>query len=843
MDKFIKIDHDGEFTHYNVKDNEYDNISEKMYESYLKGLTCKDCIIETNRLPDKSILLMKVNDEIKSKKKFMLEVKKLILKHVQLDEKYFDATFFNIDDESYLSFHYLLFDKIICEFVIDQVMKKLNVDVELVDYLLMYNNKYEIVYPKLDDYEFFDCLKLFSLRNKSVINYKIKSKWLKGLTYEHYVNGVLNGQDNVKKAWLWKDIPEEHLRKTCLLHKGNFQNFIKNRKISDSGVDILVLHDDGSYTFVQCKNYNSSIYVHSLAGFYRMMANYLNVKGEVYYTSKLSKNVSSELFLKHDRIQYIQKKINKNYFKSSMNENASLKLYPYQEDVVDNYLVPYYQENNVGHLVLPCGTGKTLITAYYAYNNYKTTIVISLLIQYAEQNINRFCEYFNYDESILICSKSGTRDIDEINGRLENCDKKSKILLSFTYKSVDILNEIIGDLEDFIIIIDEFHNLSWDNIFDKNNKFYDVVRNKNYKKCFVSATPVIYDLENDEGLDLKIFGKRIYEMTFQYAIDNKLICDYTVLVPTIVKENTKNMLKKFDEDYINEIDGFNELLGKVMFFVKGITNYGTKKSIVYLNTLSEVDAFMEVLLECNKKYYKLDLYVDKIIYKTSQNQRTKIFKEYEEFDGYGVLCCVNILSECFDMKCCKCIFDTTEMNNQAKIIQRMCRAIRINGNDNHAIVMLWGKNDELVHFVESLCKSDVNFVKKVMVMDDIYDEEVKTVKIVKSIENKKLEIADFLIAFKNNVLDNVNFVIDEDQLCKILSYYDRYNLRKSLRKLNEDNNLKLTENIHFLIKKTKYKNQDRTMYCFTLEGAIKFAMSSGKKITEQVLEEINNLVN
>ena len=71
--------------------------------------------------------------------------------------------------------------------------------------------------------------------------------------------------------------------------------------------------------------------------------------------------------------------------------------------------------------------------------------------------------------------------------------KKERWLLSCTYKSVDMLSFVINR-RDILIIIDEFHNLSINNISNKSNPFYKLLKSNN-KILLMSATPRIYDLE------------------------------------------------------------------------------------------------------------------------------------------------------------------------------------------------------------------------------------------------------------------------------------------------------------------------------------------------------------
>lgn len=132
---------------------------------------------------------------------------------------------------------------------------------------------------------------------------------------------------------------------------------------------------------------------------------------------------------------------------------------------------------------------KTLISCYIALK-YKIVIFITPLREYCKQNIYRFLEY-EIDRKCMLIDCDGTRNIDKINDFITN---NNKILLSVTFKSCDIINEIIDNIDDVIIIFDEFHNFSYNNIYNEDDNIYKIINNDKHKKLYMSATPRIYEL-------------------------------------------------------------------------------------------------------------------------------------------------------------------------------------------------------------------------------------------------------------------------------------------------------------------------------------------------------------
>jgi superfamily II DNA or RNA helicase len=87
-----------------------------------------------------------------------------------------------------------------------------------------------------------------------------------------------------------------------------------------------------------------------------------------------------------------------------------------------------------------------------------------------------------------------------------------------TYDSVDILNEIINELNEVFIIIDEYHNLSENNLTDPINNINQLLETNN-KILFLSATPL-----KD---NIKYFGDKIFRYSW-YVDDDYLYNIYIV---------------------------------------------------------------------------------------------------------------------------------------------------------------------------------------------------------------------------------------------------------------------------------------------------------------------------
>ena len=231
---------------------------------------------------------------------------------------------------------------------------------------------------------------------------------IKGDQYETFIKIFL--ENDSKKTWLWKDIPENELKKSSILGDWNEHRLVrKDNKINsipDLGCDIL-MKDNEDYILIQCKNFDltNNVTIHHLAGFYAMISHY-NMRGIVYYSSKLSPNI--KLLKPNNNIEFIKQEIIDNTQPIILNKTI-LSPYYYQIEAYEQL-----KNSKRAILNLPCGMGKTL-TSIMIGKDYDNIIIISPLIAYSKQNLERFQnELIDEKYNSIIINSEGIRDKDEI---------------------------------------------------------------------------------------------------------------------------------------------------------------------------------------------------------------------------------------------------------------------------------------------------------------------------------------------------------------------------------------------------------------------------------------------
>lgn len=542
---------------------------------------------------------------------------------------------------------------------------------------------------------------------------------IKGLEYEKQV--ILHLLKSNKLVFGWNDIPIDVFIQSKIFE--NYSDKLNFRRkslpdvhgVPDTGCDVYYFDEQHKrWVIVQCKNYTGTVTLDKLAGFYGMLLS-TELHGELFYTSSLSEPITR---YSQKKIKYIKHPYIDDNTKIIQENRVRLQPYNYQTEAI-NTMVKHQR----GIMVLACGLGKTLISIHWA-ERFNVVIIFSPLMPHAKQNLERFKnEYHDAYEYILVDS-DGTRNINEIIPHLNQ-----KVVLSVTYKSHDVINNLINyipDKNNIGIVIDEFHNLTCDNLMNKDDSFYKIFEQE-YNFLFVSATPKIYDTDNDDYLDnFTVTGKVEYEYELGKAIQEKLICDYDVFVPDISITPSDQLIGVYEYLDIKDLSNIDNDV-KAHFLLRGMEENGHSKCICYSKDIEDTKQLNEAFNRI-KKYHALELYIETIISDTKQKEREKILKGFSETKKKALICSVRILDECIDIPKCDSVFITSTQTNKIRTIQRVCRANRkdpSNPNKRSGIYMWTNENEQITELIANLKEFDSTFT-------------IDKVKICNISDNKKL---------------------------------------------------------------------------------------------------------
>ena len=694
----------------------------------------------------------------------------------------------------------------------------------------------------------------------------------KGFNYEKQIKNSIIENTNYN-AYLWNECPEFILIENNLIkspeHNKNIRKAIKEGTLhnhKDIGIDIIQVDSNNNcVAIIQCKNgYLNGVCIKDIAGIMTRSAFNKLLPSVIYYTDKLSNNLNMLIDLNTNvyktDFSNINYKSNNIYFikepyiitnEISIDDNTPLTFIPYeyQLDAV-NKIIDNFTITNRSILAIPCGCGKTYIS-YLISLKYKKIIIISPLIEFASQNLLRYIEY-GYDKiNTILINNDGIRDIDIIKKKIK---ENEKLLISSTFKSMDIINECL-DLfdEDTLFIIDEFHNLSKNNISDKDDDIYKLLIT-NHKILFMSATPRIYDIEYldedynentiidyDSKFD-ELFGKIVYNMSLTEAIINKYITDYKIWLPSI-HENKDELNKELSIYDIND-----ELKNRCKYLFSCLSNNGSRKTIIYCKDTNDMNNMIDTVNKLND-FYNLDIDIYSISCENTNKERKNILKSFSKTDDkIQLLFNIKILNECIDIPSCDSIYISYPPKNKITTIQRINRATRINKNNPYKIanIYIWcDEYEEILETLSSIKEYDIMFKDKIKInaVDFYHSKKDKELELIENdkilLSNYTLGIKEFksltwnekLIKLEEYIIENgkLPFTTDKNKNIKILGLW------VSTQKQNYKNNTWIMKNEEikkqweeFIEKYKEYFKSDIEKWKENLNKLKKYIIENGK---------------
>ena len=231
-----------------------------------------------------------------------------------------------------------------------------------------------------------------------------------------------------------------------------------------------------------------------------------------------------------------------------------------------------YLEHNTGRLVMPCGTGKSLVAMWAAEENAGvggTVLYLVPSIALMGQTMREWARNRNISHTYLgICSdrtvgrrssdRDAARDLAELSMPVTTdrvgiaqalaCPVGDKMRVVFsTYQSLPVLSQALSDDFSFdLVVCDEAHRTTGiDKPTDDEVSAFRLIHDKTAVpaqfRLFMTATERIYTASaksraatSDKDIysmdDEAIYGPLLYEMSFKDAIDAGLLSDYEVLI-------------------------------------------------------------------------------------------------------------------------------------------------------------------------------------------------------------------------------------------------------------------------------------------------------------------------
>ena len=404
------------------------------------------------------------------------------------------------------------------------------------------------------------------------------------------------------------------------------------------------------------------------------------------------KNIFNELKIKNIIEKYKNKRTKKDAINNEIIDEAlcinNVQPNRHQQYVLE-FIEDFFALCNIGKIVWACGLGKALLSILIVKLLKFKSVAIGVPSNYLQKQMKKeILKIFPNKNNILFVGgeddsiKSTTNNKQIIQFLNTNINSEPKFVVS-TYHSCYLLAN--NDIKFEFKIGDEAHHLV--GIEKEENKGFRLFHKINgVKSLFMTATEKytemlridkqIYSMEDET-----IFGKCIDTKSVHWAIENKKITDYDVLV----LKNTENEVDEIASSL--NLNVFNkEIFISGYMCLKSFEKYSDLTHLLsYHNTTEDAELskkYINEILSLNiLSIPKERIYNNSLHSKNCNNLDTEVstFKDAP----YGIISCVYIFGEGFDLPKLNGVCIAGNMQSETRIVQYLLRPNRLEfGNPN-----------------------------------------------------------------------------------------------------------------------------------------------------------------
>lgn len=386
----------------------------------------------------------------------------------------------------------------------------------------------------------------------------------------------------------------------------------------------------------------------------------------------------------------------------------------------------YFQTNEKGLLIIPCGVGKTLISLWITQKLNFATILIGvpnklILKQWKEV----VCILFQDMPYFIV---SGGVDVENITDFLEKNCKKCIIITTYAsshkiYTATQYLS-FVFDMK----INDEAHHLTAINMQLENTakKYIQMLNIQSAKQLSLTATlKQLESMNEDDNIisndNVAYFGEIIDKKCLLWAINENIICDY--VIQTIVPNDIKLEQQTLYLHIIEEND--KRLFLSAFASLTSIMNGHSHHLLIYSNNKEnslKIIQYIKLLL--NNQYFDIpDLYYSNYHSEMKSKDQIKILDNFER-TRFAIISNVYCLGEGFDKHIIDGVVFAENMSSNIRIVQSALRASRKNKFEpdkiTKIILPILIKED----WLENNDNTDLKKVKEVIHQMSLEDETI-----------------------------------------------------------------------------------------------------------------------
>jgi predicted helicase len=505
---------------------------------------------------------------------------------------------------------------------------------------------------------------------------------------------------------------------------------------------------------------------------------------------KKLKRVFNKMDLKKMIRKYKLKKIEKTI--TEVLNTMRVKPNSHQQEVLDR-IVEFFANNDRGKLIWACGTGKTLLPIFIIQLMKFKLIVIGVFSNYLQQQMkDEILQVFPTKENILFVGSiidknsniKSTTNIEKIISFVNTPSKpnRPKFVIA-TYHSCHLLvnNHFNFDLK----IADEAHHLVGAESNERGFRMFHKIQS--IKTLFMTATEKT--IEQKRGIcgysmdDESVFGQYIDIKTVQWAIENKKITDYNVLVLKNTEHQVDTIIGSLGINISNR-----EIFISCYMCIISFQKYDNLTHIfLYTNNTQDAEQAQNYL-ECILSLKKFKSIKDNIYNKAlHSNNCYDVDGEIKEFSRtpFGIISCVYLFGEGVNVPRLNAVCIVGNMQSEIRIVQYLLRPNRLdpeNPNKIANIIIPYIDSDDFIKSTKSFEKVRI-ITHHLRNVDENIEQKIKLsiVKIPEIVEGGDEDEAT--IEMDDRQYRDCYFEETEDELNKIIL---RLRYSKALNSKNKE---------------------------------------------------------
>ena len=362
--------------------------------------------------------------------------------------------------------------------------------------------------------------------------------------------------------------------------------------------------------------------------------------------------------------------------------------YKYQKDVLDN-IQNYYFQNNIGKLIWACGLGKALLSILIVKLLKFKSVAFGVPSNNLQKQLkNEILKIFPNKNNILFVGgdendgiKSTTDKIQIIQFLNNKLNTEPKFVIS-TYHSChllvdkDIMFEFkIGDEAHHLVGIEREENKGF-RLFHKINSVKSLFMTATEKTIETRTNKEIYSMEDES-----IFGKYIDIKSVYWAIENKKITDYNILVLKNTEDEVDEIVSSLRLNVFNK-----EIFISCYMCLKSFEKYSDLTHLLlYANTTEDAELakkYIHEILSLNILSIPKEKIYNNALHSKNCNDLNSEVNKFKN-TSYGIISCVYIFGEGFDLPKLNGVCIAGNMQSETRIVQYLLRPNRLEvGNPN-----------------------------------------------------------------------------------------------------------------------------------------------------------------